>query len=43
MNSRLRLSAAYAPTDFVVGLPLSYTVSNGGNQMQWEALWITTF
>jgi len=43
LNSRLRLSAAYAPTDFVVGLPLSYTVSNGGNQMQWEALWITTF
>jgi hypothetical protein len=42
-NSRLRLSAAYAPTDFVVGLPLSYTVANAGNQMQWEALWITTF
>jgi len=42
-NSRLRLSAAYAPTDFVVGLPLSYTVANAGNQMQWEALWVTTF
>jgi hypothetical protein len=42
-SSTFQLSASYAPTDFVLGLPLSYTVSNGGNQMQWEALWITSF
>jgi hypothetical protein len=42
-SSSFRLSASYAPTDFVLGLPLSYTVSHGGNQMQWEALWITGF
>lgn len=42
-RSTFRLSASYAPTDFVLGLPLSYTVSRGGNTMQWEALWITGF
>jgi hypothetical protein len=42
-SSTFRLSASYAPTDFVLGLPLSYTVSRGGNTMQWEALWITGF
>jgi len=42
-RSRLRISASYAPTDFILGVPLSYSVSHGGNQMQWEALWITTF
>jgi len=41
--SRLRFSASYAPTDFVVGVPLSYSVSRGGNLVQWEALWITDF
>jgi len=42
-RSRLRLSASYAPTDFILGVPLSYSVSHGTNQMQWEALWITSF
>jgi hypothetical protein len=42
-RSRLRISASYAPTDFILGVPLSYSVSHGGNQMQWEALWITSF
>lgn len=42
-RSRLRVSASYAPTDFILGMPLSYSVSHGGNQMQWEALWITSF
>jgi len=28
---------------FVVGVPLSYSVSRGGNLVQWEALWITDF
>src|SRR5262249_9188834 len=42
-NSSLHLSASYAPTDFILGVPLSYSVSHGGNQMQWEALWITNF
>ena len=42
-QSSLRLSASYAPTDFVLGVPLSYSVSHGGNQMQWEALWVTNF
>lgn len=42
-RSKLRFSASYAPTDFVLGVPLSYSVSRGGNQMQWEALWITSF
>ena len=42
-RSKLRFSASYAPTDFILGVPLSYSVSRGGNQTQWEALWITTF
>lgn len=42
-RSRLRFSASYAPTDFILGVPLSYSVSRGSNQTQWEALWITTF
>ena len=42
-RSRLRISASYAPTDFILGVPLSYSVTHGGNQMQWEALWITSF
>jgi hypothetical protein len=42
-RSSLHFSASYAPTDFVLGIPLSYSVSRGGNQVQWEALWITNF
>jgi len=42
-RSTFRLSASYAPTDFILGVPLSYSVSHAGNQMQWEALWITNF
>jgi hypothetical protein len=42
-RSSLHFSASYAPTDFILGLPLSYTVSHGGNQMQYEALWVTSF
>lgn len=42
-RSRLRFSASYAPTDFIVGVPLTYSVSHAGNQMQYEALWITNF
>jgi hypothetical protein len=42
-RSSFRLSASYAPTDFILGVPLSYSVSHAGNQMQWEALWITSF
>ena len=42
-SSRLHVSASYAPTDYVLGVPLSYTVAHGGNQFQWEALWMTSF
>jgi hypothetical protein len=42
-RSSLRFSASYAPTDFILGIPLSYSVSHAGNQMQWEALWVTNF
>jgi len=42
-RSRLRISASYTPTDFILGVPLSYSVSHGGNIVQWEALWITSF
>ena len=42
-RSSVHLSASYAPTDFVLGVPLSYSVSHGGNEFQWEALWITSF
>lgn len=42
-RSSVHFQASYAPTDFILGLPLSYTVSHGGNQFQWEALWITSF
>jgi hypothetical protein len=42
-SSSLHLSASYAPTDYVLGVPLSYSVAHGGNQFQWEALWMTSF
>jgi len=42
-SSRLHVSASYAPTDYILGVPLSYSVAHGGNQFQWEALWMTSF
>ncbi|HSE11671.1 MAG TPA: hypothetical protein VLB69_03460 [Rudaea sp.] len=42
-SSTLRLMAAYVPNEFIPGIPQSYSLSNGGNQVQWGALWITNF
>ena len=44
-NSSLRLAAIYAPSQFVLGLPTSYSLRSGNdsNQIEYEALWITRF
>jgi len=44
-NSSLHLAATYAPTEFVLGLPTSNSLRNlnSGNQIEYEALWITRF
>lgn len=42
-NSSLRLMAAYVPKEFIPGVPQTYSLSNGGNQVEWGALWITSF
>ena len=42
-NSTLRLMAAYVPNEYIPGVPQSYSLSKGGNQFEWGALWITSF
>ena len=44
-NSSLHFAATYAPTEFVLGLPTSNSLRTGntGNQIEYEALWITRF
>lgn len=42
-NSTLRFMAAYVPNEYIPGIPQSYSLSKGGNQMEWGALWITSF
>ncbi|MEP6484864.1 MAG: hypothetical protein ABJB01_10465 [Rudaea sp.] len=44
-NSNFRISATYAPTEFVLGLPTSFSLRNGndGNQIEYEAMWTTRF
>jgi hypothetical protein len=44
-NSNFRFAATYAPTEFVLGLPTSYSLRNGGdgNQIEYEAMWTTRF
>ena len=44
-NSNFRFSATYAPTEFVLGLPTSFSLRNGsdGNQIEYEAMWTTRF
>jgi hypothetical protein len=44
-NSSLRVAATYAPTQFVLGLPTSFSLRNGndGNQIEYEVLWTTRF
>jgi len=43
--SSLRVAASYAPTEFVLGLPISNTLRNSseGNQLEYQALWTTRF
>ncbi len=44
-TSNFRFAATYAPTEFVLGLPTSFSLRNGsdGNQIEYEALWTTRF
>jgi hypothetical protein len=44
-NSNFRFAATYAPTEFVLGLPTSFSLRNGndGNQIEYEAMWTTRF
>ncbi|MEO8672670.1 MAG: hypothetical protein ABI411_15225 [Tahibacter sp.] len=44
-NSRLQLVASYAPTQYLLGAPTSYSVRDqfGGNQVEFEALWAMRF
>jgi len=42
-NSALRFIAGYVPNEYIIGIPQSYSLSTGGNQFQWEALWMTNF
>jgi hypothetical protein len=42
-NSTLRLMAAYVPIEYIPGIPQSYSLSKGGNQFEWGAIWITSF
>jgi len=45
VNSSLRVAATYAPTQFVLGLPTSFSLRDGnyGNQIEYEAIWTTRF
>jgi hypothetical protein len=44
-NSSVRVAATYAPTQFVLGLPTSFSLrdNNYGNQIEYEAVWSTRF
>jgi len=42
-SSTLRLTAAYVPNEYIPGIPQSYSLSQGGNQFVWGALWMTSF
>ena len=44
-NSSLRIAATYAPTQFVLGLPTSFSLRDGnyGNQLEYETVWTTRF
>ena len=42
--SNLRFSMMYAPTDFVLGLPTSFSLrDNSANQLEYELMWTTRF
>jgi long-subunit fatty acid transport protein len=42
--SNLRFSLMYAPTDFVLGLPTSFSLrDNSANQLEYEMMWTTRF
>ncbi|HZP67332.1 MAG TPA: hypothetical protein VFB32_13610, partial [Rudaea sp.] len=43
--SNLRFAATYAPTQFLLGGPTSYSLRNnfGSSQLEYEALWTTRF
>ena len=43
--SNLRFSMMYAPTEFVLGLPTSFSLrdNGGGNQLEYELMWTTRF
>jgi hypothetical protein len=45
LNSNLHFAATYAPTEFVLGLPTSYSLRTGqtSNQIEYEATWVTRF
>ncbi len=45
LNSSLHLAATYAPTQFVLGLPTSYSLRTGdsGNVIEYETTWVTRF
>ena len=45
LSSSLHFAATYAPTEFVLGLPTSYSLRTGqtSNQIEYEATWITRF
>jgi hypothetical protein len=44
-RSILRFAATYAPTQYVFGAPVNYSINRnlGANQFQFEALWTTNF
>lgn len=44
-RSILRFAATYAPTQYVFGMPVNYSINRnlGANQFQFEALWTTAF
>ena len=43
-RSSLHFAATYAPTQFVLGVPTSNNLrSDGGNQLEYELLWLTRF
>jgi hypothetical protein len=44
-SSNLRLAATYAPTEFILGVPTSYSLRSGGNgnEIEYEAMWTTRF
>lgn len=44
-SSNLRIAATYAPSQFVLGLPTSFSLRNGNNggQIEYDVLWTTRF